>query len=142
MKSMLVMIAFVILGLTTSVARAANLASIFSTNATTTAPLTAVDGSDDVSVDDRYLVPDLPTSVIEHLPATEIEGDRYLAERIELADLVIGDRIIAAEDLATTYGRDLPGFTDVLLADGFRPGTNGVWYYDRFESWMRFPLNR
>ena len=29
-----------------------------------------------------------------------------------------------------------------IAADGFRPGTNGAWYYDRFESWMRFPLNR
>ncbi len=142
MKTMLIVTALGVLVLSSTAARAADFAGIFSTSAINTAPLTAVDGSDDVSADDRYLVPDLPTRVIEQLPAIETEGDRYLAERIELADLVIGDHIIAAEDLATAYARELPGFTDVLRADGFRPGTNGAWYYERFESWMRFPLNR
>ena len=38
--------------------------------------------------------------------------------------------------------RELPGFTQVLLADGFHQATDGAWLYDPFTSWMRFPLNR
>jgi hypothetical protein len=68
--------------------------------------------------------------------------DRYLAERVTLADLVIGERIMAAEDLANEYAQELPGFAHVLLADGFRQDTDGTWFYDPFSSWMRFALNR
>jgi hypothetical protein len=106
------------------------------------APAAVIDLPDEVAVGDRYLVPNLPASVVDQLPAAEAAGDRYLAERIALAELVVGDQILAAEDLATTDARELPGFAAVLLADGFRQDPNGAWYYDRFSSWMRFPLNR
>ncbi len=59
-----------------------------------------------------------------------------------MTDLVIGERILAAEDLARTYEHDLPGFDEVLLADGFRQDTEGAWYSERSASWIRFPLKR
>ena len=37
---------------------------------------------------------------------------------------------------------ELPGFAAVLLADGTCRDADGTWFYDRYESWMRFPLNR
>ena len=94
------------------------------------------------AVGDRYLVPQLLESTVDQLPAAEQAGDRYLAERVALADLVIGERILAAEDLANVYAQELPGFTEVLVADGFRQDTDGTWFYDPFGSWMRFALNR
>jgi hypothetical protein len=106
------------------------------------APAAVVDAPDEAMVGDRYLVPDLPPHVVAQLPAAEAAGDRYLPQRIELAELVIGDHIPAAEDLATADAHKLPGFREVLLADGFRQDSVGAWYYDRFASWMRFPLNR
>ena len=78
-------------------------------------------------------------------PTTETPPRRELrgvVERITLTELVIGRRILAAEDPATAYTLELPGFVEVLLADGFRPEPGGAWYYDQFASWMRFPLNR
>jgi hypothetical protein len=142
MKTMLIVTAIGIVGFTAFAARTAESAGTSSETAPAVTSLAAIAESDEISVGDRYLVPALPASVVDQLPAAERAGDRYLAERLELAELVIGDRTLAAEDRATTYAHDLPGFSDVLLADGFRPDTNGVWYYDRFESWMRFPLNR
>jgi len=106
------------------------------------APDAAIDLPEETAVGDRYLVPGLPASVVDRLPDAEAVGDQYLNERITLAELVVGERIPAAEDLATTYAHDLPGFADVLLSDGFRQDADGAWYYDRYESWMRFPLNR
>jgi hypothetical protein len=101
-----------------------------------------IDEPAEASVGDRYLVPNLPAHVVKQLPLAEAKGDRYLAERIALAELVIGERIPAAERQAASYPHDLPGFTAVLLSDGFRQDANGAWYYDRFASWMRFPLHR
>lgn len=98
--------------------------------------------SDDFVVDDRYIVPALPATVLNWIPASEVAGDRYRAERVALADLVIGERILQAEDLANEYAQDLPGFAEVLLVDGFRQNADGVWFYDHYSSWMRFPLNR
>jgi hypothetical protein len=80
--------------------------------------------------------------VVDQLPVAERASDRYLAERIAVADMVIGERILAAEDLANDYAQELPGFTEVLLADGLRQDTDGTWFYDAYSSWMRFPLNR
>lgn len=47
--------------------------------------------------------------LVDRLPAAEAEGDRYLAERITLAELVVGDHIPGAERQATAYAHDLPG---------------------------------
>ena len=44
-----------------------------------------------------------------------------------------------ARGIATS---ELPGFAAVLLADGTCRDADGTWFYDRYESWMRFPLNR
>jgi hypothetical protein len=107
--------------------------------AVTSASISAPDG---FAVGDRYLVPHLPASTVDQLPAPEQAEDRYLAERVALADLVIGERILAAEDLANVYAKQLPGFTKVLLADGFHQDTDGTWFYDPFSSWMRFALNQ
>ena len=87
-------------------------------------------------------VPELPAEVVARLPEAAAEGDRYLPERTELAELVVGDRISTAERLAAAYAAELPGFAHVLEHDGFRPAGKGTWSYDRFASWMRFPLNR
>jgi len=106
------------------------------------APAAVIDLPDEVAVGDRYLVPHLPARVVDHLPAAEVESDQYLPERIELAELVIGERIPVAERQAAISAHDLPGFTEVLMSDGFRQDPDGAWYYDRFSSWMRFPLNR
>lgn len=97
---------------------------------------------DGYTVGDRYVAPALPDPVVDQLPAAERTGDRYLAERIALADLIIGEHILAAEDLANHNARQLPGFTEVLLADGFRQDADGAWFYDHFSSWLRFPLSR
>jgi hypothetical protein len=115
--------------------------------APTTVPAAGLPGAaiaqpDGIAVGDRYLVPQLLESTVDLLPATEQTGDRYLAERVALADLVIGERILAAEDLANIDAQKLPGFTGVLLADGFRQDPNGTWFYDNYSSWMRFPLKR
>jgi hypothetical protein len=112
-----------------------------------TAPATALTSEsiaqpDGIVVGDRYMMPALPGAVVDQLPATERTGDQYLAERVALADLVIGERILAAEDLANDDAGKLPGFTAVLLADGFRQDADGTWFYDHFSSWLRFPLNR
>ena len=88
------------------------------------------------------IVPDLPVAVVAHLPRVEAAGDRYLAERIALAELVSGERILAAEELANAYARDLPGFGAMLQADGFGQDPDGTWRYDYFSSWMRFLLKR
>ncbi len=121
--------------------------SVASANPTATSgrdllPSWAIVAPDEFVVDDRYIVPALPATVPDGIPATETVGERYLAERVALADLVVGERILAAEDLANTYADELPGFSEVLLADGFRQDADGTWFYDYFSSWMRFPLNR
>jgi hypothetical protein len=97
---------------------------------------------EEVAIGDRYLVPALPANVVDGLPYAEAAGDRYLAERIALAELVISGRIPAAERQAAANANDLPGFADVLVYDGFRRDLDGSWHYDRYASWMRFPLNR
>lgn len=97
---------------------------------------------DGIAVDDRYVMPHLPDTVVSELTTAEQAGDQYLAERTALADLVIGEHIMPAEDLANAYARDLPGFAAVLQSDGFRQDAKGAWFYDRYSSWMRFPLNR
>jgi hypothetical protein len=103
---------------------------------------TAIAQPDGIVVGDRYVMPALSGAVVDQLPAPEQAGERYLAERVALADLVIGEHILAAEDLANDDARKLPGFTAVLLADGFRQDADGTWFYDHFSSWLRFPLNR
>jgi hypothetical protein len=87
-------------------------------------------------------VPELPTEVVARLPEAAAEGDQYLPQRTELAELVVGDRIPTAERRATAYAVELPGFAHVLAYDGFRPTGDGAWTYDRYASWMRFPLHR
>ena len=87
-------------------------------------------------------VPELPAEVVARLPEAAAEGDHYLPERTELAELVVGDRIPTAERRAAAYAADLSGFAQVLAYDGFRPNADGAWTYDRFASWMRFPLRR
>lgn len=142
MKTMVIVMAAVVSLVAVSAARNVESAGTARGGLSSQLSDAAVDPRGGTNVGDRYLVPDLPSSVVDQLPATERAGDRYLPQRIELAELVIGERILAAEDLAAIDARDLPGFTDVLLADGFRQDADGVWYYDRFASWMRFPLNR
>jgi hypothetical protein len=105
-------------------------------------PSGAIVAPEEFVVGDRYIVPALPATALERIPATVAVGDRYLAERVALADLVVGERILAAEDLANEYAHELPGFSEVLLVDGFRQEADGSWFYDRYSSWMRFPLNR
>lgn len=96
----------------------------------------------EVAVGDRYLVPALPPDIVDRLPIAEAISDQYLSERIALAELVIGGKILAAEDLVTSDAGDLPGIEVVLQSDGFYKDTDGDWSYDRFTSWMRFPLIR
>jgi hypothetical protein len=122
--------------------QAADSAGTTRTGGSVSSAWAAGDDSESVAVGDRYLVPNLPASVVDQLPAAERASDRYLAERIAVADMVIGERILAAEDLANDYAQELPGFTEVLLADGLRQDTDGTWFYDAYSSWMRFPLNR
>lgn len=93
-------------------------------------------------VRDDYLLPELPGSVLDELPAATATSDHYRSERIAIADLVIGEQTLAAEDLAATYAAALPGFARVLHADGFSQDAEGTWFYDRYQSWMRFPLAR
>jgi hypothetical protein len=121
-----------------SIARGALAGTTASTAANVTAGATEL--PEEFAVGNRYVVPHLPADVVERLPAAERGGDRYLAERIALAELVIGERILAAEDLANDYAHELPGFTEVLLVDGFSQDADGTWFYDRYGSWMRFPL--
>lgn len=102
----------------------------------------AIDPPDETVVGGRYVVPELAPSVVGQLPIVVAAGDRYLPQRIAVAELVIGERILTAEDLATRYADELPGFSAVLLADGFRQSPDSAWYYDRYASWMRFPLKR
>lgn len=140
MKTLMIVVAIVAIGVMASIARGALAAPtapqlVPSTEASIVQP-------DGIVVGDRYLMPHLPDAAVDQLPASERTGDRYLAERVALADLVIGDRILAAEDLANDYAQWLPGFTEVLLADGFRQDPDGAWFYDYYSSWMRFPLNR
>ena len=87
-------------------------------------------------------VPELPAEVVARLPEAAAEGDQYLPQRTELAELVVGDRFPTAERRATAYAVELPGFAHVLAYDGFRPEGDGAWTYDRYASWMRFPLHR
>ena len=87
-------------------------------------------------------VPELPAEIVALLPEAAAEGDQYLPQRTELAELVVGDRIPTAERRAAAYAADLPGFARVLEHDGFRPTGDGTWTYDRYASWMRFPLHR
>lgn len=108
----------------------------------TPASSNAVAFPDGIPVGDRYVVPHLPDPVVSQLSTAEQVGDQYLAERVALADLVVGERILAAQNLANTYAQDRPGFTAVLLADGFRQDADGTWVYDPFTSWMRFALKR
>jgi hypothetical protein len=103
-------------------------------------PSGAIAAPEEFMVGDRYIVPALPATALDRIPATEAVGDRYLAERVALADLVVGERILAAEDLANDYAHELPGFAAVLLVDGFSQDADGTWFYDRYSSWMRFPL--
>ena len=140
MKTLVTVVATVVIGVMASIASGAlagpqRFSPMAATNAVISAP-------EEVAVGDRYLVPQLLETTVTQLPSQEQAGDQYLAERVAVADLVIGERILAAEDLANQYARDLPGFADVLLADGFRQDTDGTWVYDPFSSWMRFPLNR
>lgn len=140
MKTLMIVLAIVAIGVMASIARGAL--------ATPTAPQpslvpeTAIVQPDGIVVGDRYLMPHLPDAAVDQLPASERAGDRYLAERVALAHLVIGERILAAEDLANVYAEKLPEFTEALRADGFRQDADGIWYYDLYSSWMRFPLNR
>jgi hypothetical protein len=140
MKALMTVFAIVAIGVLATIARGALEAS------TAPPPSSATDASivqpDGIAVGDRYLAPHLPDAAVDQLPDAERSGDRYLAERVALADLVIGEHILMAEDLANDYARELPGFTEVLLADGFRQDADGTWFYDRYSSWMRFPLNR
>lgn len=105
-------------------------------------PSGAIVAPEEFVVGDRYIVPALPATVTDQLPATEAMGDRYFTERVALADLVVEERILAAEDLANEYAHELPGFIEVLLTDGFRQEADGRWFYDFYSSWMRLPLNR
>lgn len=138
MKTGLIEGVIVMIGVVASLAHVA-LAAPVDVPATTVASA-AIAPSDGIAIGDRYLVPYLPETAVDQLPTTEQAGDQYLAERVALADLVIGERILAAEDLANQYARNLPGFADVLIADGFLQDTDGTWVYDPFTSWMRFPL--
>ena len=140
MKTGLIVGMIVLIGVMASIARGA----LAGPMTVTVSPATgaAIAQPDGIAVGDRYLAPHLPDTVVDQLPVAEQAGDRYLAERVALADLVIGERILAAEDLANDYAKELPGFTEVLLADGFRQDTGGTWFYDSYSSWMRFPLNR
>lgn len=142
MKTMLIATALMVFGLMAYASHEAESAGTVPVADPTAAAAAAVDPQREVAVGDRYLVPELPASVVDRLPAAEAKGDQYLAERIALAELVVGERILAAEDLATTYARELPGYADVLVSDGFLQDADGAWYYDRYASWMRFPLNR
>jgi len=142
MKTMLFGTALMVFGLMAYASHEAESAGTVPVADPVEVPAGAINLPGETAVGDRYLVPELPVSVVDRLPAVEVKGDRYLAERIALAELVIGERILAAEDLATEYARDRPGFTAVLLADGFRQDGDGTWFYDPYTSWMRFPLNR
>ena len=86
-------------------------------------------------------VPALPADVVARLREAA-EREQYLPERTALAELVVGDRIPTAERRAAAYAAELPGFAQVLAHDGFKPTDDGAWTYDRYASWMRFPLNR
>ena len=140
MKTGLIVGTIVLIGVIASVARGA----LAEPNAVPAASniSAAIAQPDGIVVGDRYLMPHLPDAALDQLPALERADDRYLAERVALADLVIGERILAAEDLANDYAQRLPGFTKVLLADGFRQDASGTWFYDYYSSWMRFPLSR
>ena len=142
MKTTLIVTALMIVVLFVHADRAAESADTARGRVSAPPPATALDLQDGVPVGDRYLVPWLPSSVVDRLPAAEAKEEQYLSERIALAELVVRERILTAEDLATTYAHDLPGFAEVLVSDGFRQDADGTWYYDRFESWMRFPLHR
>jgi len=140
MKTGLIMGMIVMIGVIASIARGALAGPMVgSVPSATEASIVQPDG---IAVGDRYLAPHLPDAAVDRLPDAERSGDQYLAERVALADLVIGERILAAEDLANAYAQELPGFTNVLLADGFRQDADGTWFYDHYSSWMRFPLNR
>ena len=140
MKSLMIVVAIVAIGIMANIARGALAAPIVPQPSLV--PETAIVQPDGIVVGDRYLVPHLTDSTLDQLPASERAGDQYLAERVAVADLVIGERILAAEDLANVYAKNLPGFSEVLLADGFRQDPDGAWFYDYHSSWMRFPLNR
>jgi hypothetical protein len=140
MKALMIVAGTVAIGVMVNIARGAMADPV--AGPTSLASRSAIEQSDGIPVDERYLVPPLPDSAVDQLPITERAGDRYLSERVALADLVIGERILAAEDLANTYARELPGFTEVLRADGFLQDSGGTWIYDYNSSWMRFPLNR
>lgn len=140
MKALMIVGVIVAIGIMAGIVREA-LAE--PTTVTSTAATDALIAHPDAfAVGDRYLVPHLPASTVDQLPAPEQADDRYLAERVALADLVIGERILAAEDLANVYAQELPGFAAVLEADGFRQDPGGAWFYDPYTSWMRFALNR
>jgi hypothetical protein len=130
----------VVIGMVASIAHVALAAPVAVPAPTVTSA--AITYSDGIAVGDRYLAPHLLESTVDQLPAAEQIGDRYLTERVAVADLVIGERIFAAEDLANDYARELPGFDAVLQADGFHQDTDGTWFYDPFSSWMRFPLSQ
>ena len=140
MKALMIVGVMVVIGIMTAIGRGALAGPTTVTSAAVASA--AIAQPDGFAVGDRYLVPHLPASTVDQLPAPEQAEDRYLAERVALADLVIGERILAAQDLANVYARELPGFTEVLVADGFHQDTDGTWFYDPFTSWMRFALNR
>ena len=142
MKAVLIVAVVVACGFVANVVRDAASAGTNTVDGRGLAPSPVIDVADEIGVEDRYLLPELPARVVDQLPAAEAAGDRYRAERIALADLVVSERILAAEDRATGYARELPGFTGVLLADGFRQDADGGWFYDPYASWMRLPLNR
>jgi len=139
-KTGLIVAAIVVIGMVASIAHVGLAAPV----AVPAPPVisAAVAQPDGIAIRDRYLVPHLPDTAVDQLPTAERAGDQYLAERVALADLVIGERILAGEDLANAYAHELPGFTAVLLVDGFRQDAGGTWFYDRYSSWMRFALNR
>jgi hypothetical protein len=130
----------VVIGMVVSVVHVALAAPVDVPDSSVTSA--AIAPTDGIAIGDRYVMPHLPDTAVDHLPIAERTGDRYLAERVALADLVIGERILAAEDLANEYAQVLPGFTEVLLADGFRQDPDDAWFYDPYTSWLRFPLNR
>lgn len=140
MKTLTTVVAIGVIGVTACVAGGAlagpqRFSPMVATSAVSSAP-------EEVAVSDRYLVPHLPETTVTQLPSQEQAGDQYLAERVAVADLVIGERILAAEDLANVYAQALPGFTAVLAADGFQQDTDGTWVYAPLNSWMRFALHR
>src|SRR5215218_1616025 len=94
MKTMLIGTALMVFGLMAYASHEAESAGTVPVTDPSEMPAGAIDPPGEVAVGDRYLVPELPVSVVDRLPAVEVKGDQYLAERIALAELVVGARIL------------------------------------------------